>query len=218
MPNWCFNTLTVSSENSDDLKKFLFENSNGKDQILDFNNVIALPEEINNSNSNLSDNEKKNLIQKYGADNWRNWQVNNWGTKWNATNVNLVMDDNLNYSFDSAWSPPVEWFYKLIQKYPELDLNLDYEEPSCDLAGYISFCNGDLTANKYELSVRVWEKCDKNIVNETIKNEVQKYELGDNKDDDIENITYNVIDMLSDDIDNVSSIYCYVKEIVENLI
>ena len=61
MPNWCFNTLTVSSENSDDLKKFLFENKNGKDQLLDFNNVIALPEEINNSNSNLSDNEKKEI-------------------------------------------------------------------------------------------------------------------------------------------------------------
>ena len=218
MPNWCINTLTVSSENSDDLKKFLFENRNGKDQLLDFNKVIMLPEEINCSKSNLTDNEKKILKQKYGADNWYDWQINNWGTKWNASNVDIIMDEKLYYNFDTAWSPPEPWFYKLVQKYPNIDMHLEYEEAGCDFAGYVSYCGGDLTEDTYELSVSIWNKCDKKFLNETINNEIKKYELGDERDDNIDNITDNVIDTLSDTMCNSSAIYDKVKELVENLI
>ncbi len=218
MPNWCINTLTVSSENSDDLKKFLFENKNGKDQLLDFNKVIMLPEEILYSKSNLTDNEKKILKQKYGADNWYDWQINNWGTKWNASNVDIIMDEKLYYNFDTAWSPPEPWFYKLVKKYPNIDMHLEYEEAGCDFAGYVSYSGGDLTEDTYELSVSIWNKCDKKFLNETINNEIKKYELGDERDDNIDNITDNVIDTLSDTMCNSSAIYDKVKELVENLI
>ena len=218
MPNWCINTLTISSENSDDLKKFLFENKNGKDQLLDFNKVIMLPEEINYSKSNFTDNEKKILKQKYGADNWYDWQINNWGTKWNASNVDIIMDEKLYYNFDTAWSPPEPWFYKLVQKYPNIDMHLEYEEAGCDFAGYVSYSGGDLTEDTYELSVSIWNNCDKKFLNETINNEIKKYELGDERDDNIDNITDNVIDTLSDTMCNSSAIYDKVKELVENLI
>lgn len=46
------------------------------------------------------------LKRKYGADNWYDWNVANWGTKWSARNV--IFDPSckkgLIQSFDTAWS------------------------------------------------------------------------------------------------------------------
>jgi hypothetical protein len=52
------------------------------------------------------------LKQKYGADNWYDWRVKNWGTKWNAKNVILDESGNLK-SFDTAWSPPSKIFEEI---------------------------------------------------------------------------------------------------------
>jgi hypothetical protein len=42
--------------------------------------------------------------------NWYDWNIANWGTKWNAYDVNMVdpweEDQPLHYNFTTAWSPP----------------------------------------------------------------------------------------------------------------
>ena len=47
---------------------------------------------------------------------WYDWRLENWGTKWDVYNVHMTrMDDNtLVMSFDTAWSPPIPVFDKMV--------------------------------------------------------------------------------------------------------
>lgn len=56
--------------------------------------------------------------------NWYYWNVNNWGTKWDACNVEVTSDDlkfgSLEYRFSTAWSPAENAFRAMVQQHPEL--------------------------------------------------------------------------------------------------
>lgn len=97
--------------------------------VLDFNGTVPFPEElmgtVSGSESSKPDWQKKRseeLIKKYGADNWYDWNTSNWGTKWNAYSVSDVeeIEGGLRYKFDTAWSPPTGWLDKTAQLFPSL--------------------------------------------------------------------------------------------------
>ena len=52
----------------------------------------------------------ENLVKKYGADNWYDWSLNNWGCKWDA-NSEPVEDGDYEFRFETPWSEP-EGFIK----------------------------------------------------------------------------------------------------------
>jgi hypothetical protein len=56
-------------------------------------------------------------VEKYGYGNWYDYQVNEWGTKWDvgADSTTDVHPDGkmLHTYFDSAWSPPIAAYEKL---------------------------------------------------------------------------------------------------------
>ena len=52
----------------------------------------------------------ENLVKKYGADNWYDWSLNNWGCKWNA-NSEPVEDGDYEFRFETPWGEP-EGFIK----------------------------------------------------------------------------------------------------------
>jgi len=67
------------------------------------------------------------------------WQLEHWGTKWEATGV-LLLDHSgtgLGYQFDTAWSPPVALFKSIGPQWPTLTFRLNYEELG---AGFIGLC------------------------------------------------------------------------------
>ena len=76
------------------------------------------------------------LMRKYGSDNWYDWCMKNWGTKWD---IEAVLEDEgegqLVYSFDSAWSPPVAWLVKVAKDHPQLGFRLRYDEPAMGFTG-----------------------------------------------------------------------------------
>ena len=44
-----------------------------------------------------------------GKNNWYDWSIMNWGTKWNAQEVDVRQNKNvLDYSFQTAWDAPRE--------------------------------------------------------------------------------------------------------------
>lgn len=47
-------------------------------------------------------------LKKYGYKDWYDWSYPNWGTKWNAYNVNYIThaDDKLVIEIDTAWDTP----------------------------------------------------------------------------------------------------------------
>jgi len=84
----------------------------------------------------------KEFIEKYGTDNWYNWQVNAWGTKWNA----YEQDDKENgvIKFQTAWSTPVNIIRLLSLKYPEAEFNVRFaDEDFGHNVGEYTFKNGE---------------------------------------------------------------------------
>jgi hypothetical protein len=65
------------------------------------------------------------LKEKYGSLNWYNWQVANWGCKWDASSTDfiLISDTELNITFDTPWCPPDGFLYHLMDLGFEVDLS-----------------------------------------------------------------------------------------------
>lgn len=58
------------------------------------------------------------FIKEFGADNWYDWNCQNWGTKWKAYGQTDGHDDTW-FEFQTAWSHPTALMQKLARKYPE---------------------------------------------------------------------------------------------------
>lgn len=140
MPNHVYNTLTIHAQTKEELDSLIatlatpFEvqehnwttgeyETKISDSPFSYNNIIPFPTEPN-SYWDYKDEDGK-THQK-----WYDWNINNWGTKWDAYDVSIESHTDLSvtYCFNSAWSPPVNVFQALCLKYPNLSLNLYYEE------------------------------------------------------------------------------------------
>ncbi len=68
--------------------------------------------------------------EKYGWPTWYEWNINNWGTKWNACGY----DDEHNYAdeeeliFDTAWSPPHPILERLSEIYPKIHFKHEWAD------------------------------------------------------------------------------------------
>jgi len=73
-------------------------------------------------------NDGKGKSQE-GADHWYNWNIRNWGTKWEASEVQTSESpESLGFGFDTAWTPPIEAIDKLAEQYPTAYIELAYTE------------------------------------------------------------------------------------------
>lgn len=95
------------------------------------------------------------LMSKYGFTDWYYWQIHHWGTKWDADVYNIVLEQKentfgrdfvqLRVNFNTAWSPPSEWFDRVT--YAILDngvyMELRYSEEGMGFAGTHYFDAGE---------------------------------------------------------------------------
>lgn len=117
MPNHVTNILVVSGDA--DQKQAMFEAI--KDDkfglgSLDFNKVIHMPEHIFRGNLGQSEREQ------YGSENWYDWSIAHWGTKWNSYGYHDYTEkdfDGATLTFDTAWSSPQPVIAALAAKYPD---------------------------------------------------------------------------------------------------
>ena len=60
--------------------------------------------------------------KEFGAKDWYDWSIKNWGTKWNAyyTSVSMLSDTTAEIDFDTAWSGVPDIILKLIEMFPSL--------------------------------------------------------------------------------------------------
>lgn len=166
MPNWVKNDVRIKNTQAikDCIKTDAYKTVVGDEEYtyFDFNEIIPMPEELKEKDKTYPSWEKENkqdlnLIKKYGADNWYDWSVRNWGTKWNTgsvrkTGVNAV-------EFDTAWSTPEPALCELSKKYNTrvevyyADENLGHN------CGYYAYENGNLveeTVGDYEMACEIW--------------------------------------------------------------
>lgn len=118
MPNHVTNILVVSGD--EQVRQAMFEAIKG-DEVglgsIDFNKVIPMPEHI--FRGNLGPAERA----QYGSDNWYDWSVANWGTKWNSYGYHDYTEkdfDGATLTFDTAWSSPQPVIAALAEKFPDL--------------------------------------------------------------------------------------------------
>jgi len=119
MPNWCWNHLEVSGDE------------------------IQLQEFVEKSTTNIEENDEfsfEGTLPRGDRKDWHEWSINNWGTKWDACESNIGNND-INYftvSFDTAWAPPIDWINNILQDFPDLCFELEYEEPGMCFGGKLS--------------------------------------------------------------------------------
>ena len=72
-------------------------------------------------------------------DRWYDWRLQNWDTKWDAYDINFVDEDpdQFEVEFNTAWSPPEAICHALREQYPDLAVSWFYDEPGCEIAGYL---------------------------------------------------------------------------------
>jgi hypothetical protein len=79
---------------------------------------------------------------------WYNWNVANWGTKWNCGDVwhdradDSVVEGKTSYNFDTAWSPAEPVVAALAEQFPTLSLTHRYCEGGMGFAGEVEYANG----------------------------------------------------------------------------
>jgi hypothetical protein len=151
MPNWTENYLFVKFD-AKDKKQVKFINSFikaiQKGKMLNF--LKPMPKHQPNINKpkpffaegGFGSEEK----QKYGENNWYDWSIKHWGTKWdiNKDSLSINLDGfekgRLFVAFDSAWSPPLKAIVELYEKHG-LNFNLYFVEYGMGVFGQLKNSN-----------------------------------------------------------------------------
>lgn len=155
MPNWTSNHIFAEGAEAD-LRAFL-EAIKWQDQLFDFNRIIPMPEIlkhtacggrnfdgkkvaswfVENPDAEFKDRierpftpEEETALADIGCDNWYDWAVANWGTKWNASCVEIDQDGLeygcLEITFLTAWSAPGPVLEKMIGMFPGLTFHCEW--------------------------------------------------------------------------------------------
>jgi hypothetical protein len=149
MPNYCSNDLLIqgNKEQIEQLKNQLITLDDMGYEQIKFENVFPTPEALVNVTcppraEGGETEEEFELRQKtnkelYGATDWYNWRVQNWGTKWDScgTHISNYSDNELSICFDTAWSPPIGVLQKMGELYPELEITCYYMEEGMGFCG-----------------------------------------------------------------------------------
>ena len=121
-PDW-HNTPLMSS----DVKRYTFSEPKGK--------VGELPQYV-------EDPWRRLVFKSTGIadDRWYDWRLQNWDTKWDAYDVeqhDFDDPDQYEVTFNTAWAPPDAICNQIREQYPDVSVSWFYDEPGCELAGYL---------------------------------------------------------------------------------
>jgi hypothetical protein len=140
MPNWCNNIVTIEHKNKTAIDRV--EKAFKKGTLC--SEFIPTPEDLKNTSAPNNTNAEE-MKQKYNYRDWYEFQVNEWGTKWDVGGEDQIADrinrKRLELTFESAWAPPVGLYNKLREE--GYDVHAYYYEPGAGYAGLYSSENGD---------------------------------------------------------------------------
>ena len=140
MPNWCLNNVQITHDDPAKLYELLDAYKRG--ELME--HFLPTPRDPEDPTKLLGVGTPMTI----GGNDWYNWRVANWGTKWDVggedaffqlffSNDNDVSSDHpegIVLSFDSAWSPPIE-FYSFMKSEHGFDIRASYFEPGIGFCG-----------------------------------------------------------------------------------
>lgn len=131
MPNYVYNSVNINGD---------------PNQVSNIMKKLGMPNLLGNGESGTDGLNRFNFYNLVSpsdldwykeSENWYNWRIANWGTKWNACDLEVDYDDvedinNITYRFSTAWSPPIPIMLALIEYivYNNIHVNMNwhYEE------------------------------------------------------------------------------------------
>lgn len=129
MPNHITNEVSFvgTEERVKELREFIkgqpwAESDDNSISEFDFNKIIPPP--ANMVTGTLSYDRMQEL-KAQGIPNWYDWNIENWGTKWNAYNISST-DEYIR--FDTAWSTPDKVIEALSEKFPDVEIRVKYAD------------------------------------------------------------------------------------------
>ncbi len=152
MPNNCYNGLKITG----DIRTVaqIFEKHFPADEEgvrrLDFNTILPYPQRFLDQDKVCEEHRKANPNDWSVKDGYNSggyaWCIDNWGTKWNAYDFEEVYVDDgyIQVEFYTAWSPPSGVYEELCEMYPDIEMNMSYEEGGMCYEGQYDNQNGEL--------------------------------------------------------------------------
>lgn len=137
MPNWCNNELLISHTDRTMIDRVVKAWERG--QFLQ--EFIPVPQALIDTTAGSPTDEVKDADNqaKYGYANWYSFRVNEWGTKWDVgynedydNEARRVGENSVFLEFDSAWSPPLKAYEKLV--------DMGFIIDACYFEGGMGFC------------------------------------------------------------------------------
>lgn len=140
MPNHVTNILRVTGDTLQ--KQYLFESIKNEEigiGSIDFNKILPPPDTIYQGSLG------KDEFSRYGKDNWRDWNIVHWGTKWNSYGYDETKEfDGEQVTFKTAWSCPEPVIKTLAVKYPKLSFELQWADEDFGYnVGHKKYANGE---------------------------------------------------------------------------
>lgn len=156
MPNWVRNHVKFGT---DKVIKDCITNKRGVSEF-DFDKVIPMPDVLNEDDGLDKMTMEERLLflrENRNCDNWYDWCVEFWGTKWNA-NETIVLNDKEVW-FDTAWSMPEPIFEEISRKYHTTVKVAYADEGIIENSGIVLYKDGEEVArsdgNK-RLCAKIW--------------------------------------------------------------
>lgn len=145
MPNWCSNVVTLVHEDRTMISRAV--KSAQKNALL--NEFVPVPQALTDTTEGSYGDkleqarltaQREGNVKTYGYASWYDFAIGEWGCKWDISNggdgYKIKKVDNgysVTLSFDTAWSPPINFYDKLL----ELEFTVDaiYYEPGVNFCG-----------------------------------------------------------------------------------
>lgn len=129
MPNWCANGVTLRHADPAMIQRAAKALQEGNF----LQEFIPCPQELLDAVANGQTNEA--LVAQHGYSSWYDFNIANWGTKWDVSSENVEIEDanTLSASFDSAWSPPIAAYERLMEQ--GFEIEAFYYEPGMGYVG-----------------------------------------------------------------------------------
>lgn len=113
MPNWCQNVVTLHHSDVNMINRAV--TAYNEDKL--FNEFVPCPPEE--------------------EENWYNWSLSNWGTKWearSADNVERIDTNTIQLFYETAWAPPIEFYNSMLEQ--GFQVSAYYYEPGMNFCGH----------------------------------------------------------------------------------
>lgn len=142
MPNWCNNTIEIKGP-KDKIEK-LYEVAKKDNALLQ--HLYPMPEALEGTTSPAPlEGKVQPLVD--GHNNWYDWRVDKWGTKWEVDADQLELSEDgttISGWFDSAWAPPIHAYEHFLEQNEDCSIKSHYYEGGMDFGGCWEDFNDDM--------------------------------------------------------------------------